>query len=115
MKRLLGIVTLALLVAVVFFAGDALAVNDQFFDQARRKASDVFKNTKTLIYIVGAFGLLVLAVGAIFGKMAWKTFAYLAIGLLILVGAGAIVDYFVADTSGGGPLEDQLADTLRDV
>ena len=114
MKRLLSILSLALLVAVVFCAGDALAVNDTFFQKARDKASDVFKNTKTIVYIVGAFGLMVIAIGAIFGKLAWKTFAYLAIGLLILVGAGAIVDYFVADSTYGD-LEGNLADTLSKV
>ena len=82
--------------------------NVKFFDAAQQKSADVFKNTKTIIYIVGAFGLMVLAVGAIFGKLAWRTLAYLAIGLLLLVGAGGIVDYFVGKSS----LETTLGDSL---
>ena len=109
MKRLFGILALAVLVAVALFAGDAYATD--FFTAARVKGTNIFKNTKTLIFIVGAFGLMVLAVGAIFGKMAWKTFAYLAIGLLILVGAGAIVDYFAGD----GNWATDMGDTLQNV
>ena len=67
--------------------------NVQFFTAAQIKAENIFRNTKSLVYIVAAFGIMVLAVGAIFGKMAWKTFAYLAIGLLILAGAGGIIEY----------------------
>ena len=67
--------------------------NVQFFTAAQIKAENIFRNTKSLIYIVAAFGIMVLAVGAIFGKMAWRTFAYLALGLLILAGAGSIIEY----------------------
>ena len=85
----------------------------KFFRAATKKSADIFKNTKTVIYIVGAFGLMVIAVGAIFGKLAWRTLAYLAIGLLLLVGAGAIIDYFVADDNV--ILETGLNDTLWNV
>ena len=109
MKRLFGVLALAAFIAVSLFVGTASADDTGFFTAARDRGVDIFKNTKTLIFIVGAFGLMVLAVGAIFGKMAWKTFAYLAIGLLILVGAGAIVDYFARD----GQWASDLADTLQ--
>ncbi|MBP5160808.1 MAG: hypothetical protein ILP11_02010 [Alphaproteobacteria bacterium] len=82
----------------------------QFFSAAQTKATDIFRRTKTIIYIVGAFGLMVLAVGAIFGKMAWKTLAYLALGLLLLVGAGGIITYLVG--TGDFASSEQLNDTL---
>ena len=83
----------------------------QFFEAAQTKSTQIFKDTKTIIYIVGAFGLMVLAVGAIFGKMAWKTFAYLAIGLLLLAGAGGIIDYLVYGKNQG-TFGTTLGDTL---
>ena len=65
---------------------------------AAGKALDVFKATRTIVFIVGGFGLVGIACAAIFGKMQWKWFAFLAIGLAILAAAGAIVNY--ATTSG---------------
>lgn len=60
---------------------------------AAGKALDVFKATRTIVFIVGGFGLVGIACAAIFGKMQWKWFAFLAIGLAILAAAGAIVNY----------------------
>ena len=109
MKRLFNILTLAVLVAVTMFAADAFADDPgNFFENAKDKATNIFQQTKTLIFIVGAFRLMVLAVGAIFGKMAWKTFAYLALGLLILIGAGALITYLVNDQSWQGNIVDTL-------
>ena len=65
---------------------------------AAGKALDVFKATRTIVFIVGGFGLVGIACAAIFGKMQWKWFAFLAIGLAILAAAGAVVNY--ATTSG---------------
>ena len=57
------------------------------------KLVDAFVNTRTVIFVVGGFGLVGLAVGAIFGKVNWKWFASLAIGLVIVAVAGAIITY----------------------
>ena len=58
-----------------------------------KKLVDAFVNTRTVIFVVGGFGLVGLAVGAIFGKVNWKWFASLAIGLVIVAVAGAIITY----------------------
>lgn len=68
---------------------------------AATKALDVFKATRTIVFIVGGFGLVGIACAAIFGKMQWKWFAFLAIGLAILAAAGAIVNY-ATTASGSG-------------
>lgn len=112
MKKTLSMVSLAVATAAAFYAGDALAV--QFFEASQQKSAQIFVDTKQVIYIVGAFGLMVIAVGAIFGKLAWKHLAFLGIGLLILAGAGGIVDYVVGDSSFtlAGKGDKQLHDTL---
>ena len=113
MKRFLGILSLAIMMAVVFCAGNAWASGESdFINAATSKAANIFKDVKTLIFIVGAFGLIVLAVGAIFGKMAWKTFAYLAIGLMIVAGAGMIIEWITDDTERVGGVE--WDDTLKE-
>ena len=70
------------------------------FDTVTKKGEDLFKNVKTIVFVVGGFGLVGLACGAIFGTVKWKWFASLAIGLAILAVAGAIVDYV---TEAGAP------------
>ena len=64
---------------------------------AANKALDAFKATRTIIFIVGGFGLVGIAFAAIFGKMQWKWFAALAVGLGILAAAGSVVVDVVKD------------------
>lgn len=71
------------------------------FETAVTKGSDLFKSVKTVVFILGGFGLVGLACGAIFGAVKWKWFGALATGLFILAVAGAIVDYFTEAGKGG--------------
>ena len=79
------------LVFAMAFIGDASA--DSVMTTARTKALNVFKAVKTIVFVVGGFGLVALAFQAIFGKVKWPWFAGLALGLAILAAAGAIVEY----------------------
>ena len=83
------------LVALFFvcgFAGDASA-GSTIMNTAATKAQNVFKSAKTILFIVGGFGLIGIAWAAIFGKIQWKWFGALAVGLAIVAAAGSIVDY----------------------
>lgn len=94
-----NIFTLAALVFVfsLMLVGDASA---DIMGNAKEKAVSVFKATKTIVFIVGGFGLIGLAFGAIFGKVKWVWFASLAFGLAVLAAAGSIVDYATGDNQG---------------
>lgn len=70
-------------------------------DIAKLKALAVFKNVKTIVFVVGGFGLVALAFQAIFGKVKWPWFAGLALGLAILAAAGSIVNYATGDSTVG--------------
>lgn len=70
------------------------------FSAVTTKGTDLFNAVKTVVFVMGGFGLVGLAVGAIFGAVKWKWFASLAFGLLILAIASAIVSYF---TDATGP------------
>ncbi|MBS6473869.1 MAG: TrbC/VirB2 family protein [Acetobacter sp.] len=85
---------LALAVLLASSTDSAAAV----FDTVTKKGEDLFRNVKTIVFVVGGFGLVGLAVGAIFGTVKWKWFASLAIGLAILAVAGAIVQYVTNKT-----------------
>lgn len=109
-KNLCTILCLALFV----FLGttDAAFAQIDLVNTAETKALAVFRAVKSIIFIVGGFGLVVLAFMAIFGKLDWKKFSMLAVGLAILAAAGAIVEYATGDTGLSG--KDQMGDTFGD-
>lgn len=99
--------------ALVFslaFIGDADAQKASVMSTARTKAIAVFKAVKTIVFVVGGFGLVALAFQAIFGKVKWPWFAGLAVGLAILAAAGAIVDY----ATGSNDVQGTLGDSFQD-
>lgn len=104
MSKLLKIVTFCLLIAVAFFACDALAQNNPFV-KAREVLGTTFTNVRTIIMICGGFAVLVLGFLALLGKIKWGLVVAIAVGLGFVAMAGSIVSYFqggageVTDTS----------------
>ena len=82
------------------FAGDASA-QTSVMQTSQQKALNVFTSVKTIIFVVGGFGLVGLAFSAVFGKVNWKWFASLAVGLAILAAAGSIVNYATGENMSG--------------
>ena len=102
LKKNLWTICLLAVVAVVFMNEPAMAAEGNqtsLMGTAKAKAFTTFNNVKSIIFIVGGFGLVLLAFGAIFGKIKWSAFASLAVGLAILAAAGAIVKYATGDQS----------------
>lgn len=88
-----------LAIAVVFaFCGEA---NADVMSSATTKAAATFESIKKIMFVIGGFGLVGIAFGAIFGKVKWTWFAGLAVGLAILAAAGSIVNYATGDTAQG--------------
>ena len=107
--------TICLILAFVLISGTAVAAegsNSSLMGIAKAKAFTTFNNVKSIIFIVGGFGLVLLAFGAIFGKIKWSAFASLAVGLAILAAAGAIVQYATGDKTVTG--KDYFDDTFQD-
>ncbi len=90
------------------FSGDALA-QSSVMSLAQTKAKNVFSSVKTIIFIVGGFGLVGIAFAAIFGKINWKWFASLAVGLAIVAAAASIINYATGDDSGLSMSEDTFS------
>ena len=113
--------TICLILAFVLISGTAMAQvtgdsQSSLMSTAKAKAYTTFNNVKSIIFIVGGFGLVLLAFGAIFGKIKWSAFASLAVGLAILAAAGAIVKYATGDTnlSATGTGSTGFGDTFQD-
>ncbi len=106
LNKIMMLCSLALVFTVVF--ADA-SFADGVMDVATNKAVGLFKHVKTIIFVVGGFGLVGIAFQAIFGKVKWTWFAGLAVGLGILAAASAIINYATGDSTAGGT---QLGDTF---
>ena len=98
LKRNIWTICCLALVLVMATAGDSFAAADDLMGKATDKATNVLKSVKTIIFVVGGFGLVGLAFAAIFGKINWKWFASLAVGLAILAAAASIVNYATGDS-----------------
>ena len=100
MKSLLKYAAFALMVGVLLFGFEALAEgesggSDGVFGHAANLLSSTFRNVRMIVYVVGAFGLIGIAVGGILGKISFKWLAMLAIGLAIVAAADGIVRYAI--------------------
>ena len=93
-------------VSIFALSGSAFAASD-VVGLAQSKAVNVFKAVKTIIFIVGGFGLVGIAFAAIFGKINFKWFAALAVGLAILAAASSIIEYATGDSTN------DLGDTFQ--
>lgn len=78
------------------------------FSAVTNKGVELFNNVKVLVFVLGGFGLVGLAVGAIFGAVKWKWFGSLAIGMITLAVAAQIVTYFT-----GGDQNAKFNDTIK--
>ncbi|MCQ2740717.1 MAG: hypothetical protein MJ210_01180 [Alphaproteobacteria bacterium] len=62
-----------------------------------RRAALVIVGLKPIVYVFAGFGLIAFAWMAIFGKLSWKWFANIAMGLFLVANMGRFIEYFVTD------------------
>ena len=101
MKSLLKYAAFAMVAGVLLLGFDALAAGSAngIFNHAGNLLSTTFKNVRMVVYVLGAFGLIGIAVGGILGKVNFKWLAYLAIGLAIVAAADGIVRYAIQNNA----------------
>ena len=99
MTKLLKYMTFAVVVGILLYGFGAAAADD-IFQKAFNVTATVFKNVRFIVYIIGGFGLIGLAVAAILGKMNFKWLVYVALGLAIVAAADLIVSYATTSKDG---------------
>ncbi len=96
-KKLFSMLAMVFVVGLMFWATPALAqtveTTGDAWTTAFNKVTEVFQYSRKMIFIIGGFGLIVLAFFAIFGRIQWKWFAALCVGLGIVAIAGMVIDY----------------------
>lgn len=96
----------ALAAAFVFYSGDACA--DDILQTIRNRAANILRNLKPVIFVLGGFGIIGFAFAAIFGKISWKWFSHIAIGLFLVANMGLFVDYFISRTGKDNHVKEAL-------
>ncbi len=86
-----------IILAVCLFALDASAASNNILVQVRNRAVSLLIALRPLIFLIAGFGLIGFAWGAIFGKINWKWFANIAIGLFLVANVGLFIDYFASN------------------
>jgi len=72
------------------------------FKSISAKAADAVANISQLAYILAGFGMVAFTFGAIFGKLSWKHFGNIAIGLMMVASSGMIIEFFVTPPGSDG-------------
>lgn len=114
MNKMVKYLSLAAVASIAFVATTAMATDSSsLFDEVLNRMVTTFQNVRSVIFVVGGFGLVGLAFAAIFGKVKWTWLAALAVGLAIVAVAGAVVDYVTQPdgTSGAADIR-HLDNTL---
>ena len=104
------VAVMSLVTALIWVVGteDAWAT---VISSVRARAVEVIEHYKPVVYIMGGFGLIGVAWGAIFGKMNWKWFANLSIGLFLVAWMGSVIDYFTVKSGAAGHVANQFSTT----
>lgn len=92
----------SLAIAVAFTATGASAQAGNVFATVIDRMLTTFQNSRSVIFIIGGFGLIGLGFAAIFGKVKWTWLAALACGLAIVAVAGQVVDYVTRGDAAQG-------------
>ncbi len=113
MNKYLKYFIFAMVIALAFspFMADAQNV----FSTIQSKLMNTFNSVRSVVYIVGGFGLVVVGVQAVAGKIKWGWLIALSVGLAIVAIASQVVSY-VTDEGGGSSdavsYEGEWGDTL---
>ena len=101
-KKLFSMLAMVFVVGLMFWAAPAFAVesSSDAWTTAFNKVTEVFQYSRKMIFIIGGFGLIVLAFFAIFGRIQWKWSAALCVGLGIVAIAGTVIDYVTVTGTG---------------
>ena len=116
MNKYMKYALMSLAIAMVFVETGAFASANVFTTILSRMLT-TFRNARSVIFVVGGFGLIGLGFGAIFGRVNWKWLAALACGLAIVAVAGQVVDYVTRKDVGANTYDAQggaFGDTLSD-
>ena len=107
-KKLLVALVMVFACSSILFAGNSYAEGQLFGDLAQH-GGKLFMGMREIIYAVSGFGIIAIVIGSIFGSINWKWLTAIIIGLFVIAGTAAIVNYMVdEDVIDSGMIQDSL-------
>ena len=97
-----GVISLIIALFSVVFVGDAFA--GDIFDELALRAGNLGNNLQKVGYIIAGLALIAFAGAAMFNKISWKTFAYIAMSTFFLTLMTAAITWVKADPGEIAPL-----------
>lgn len=93
-----------LLLAALVFTGSVDAYAADVFDELALRAGNLGNNLQKVGYIIAGLGLIAFAVAAMFNKISWKTFVYIAVSTFFLTSMTAAITWVRAKPGDIAPL-----------
>lgn len=100
--RKYGILSLIIAIFSVLFVGDVFAAD--VFDEMALRAGNLGNNLQKVGYIIAGVALIAFAAAAMFNKISWKTFAYIALSTFFLTSMTAAINWVKAEPGEIAPL-----------
>lgn len=105
-KKLIVTAVLMFVCSSILFATDSYAL----FEDLSKHGGKIFTGMREIIYAVSGFGIIAIVIGAIFGNINWKWLTAIIIGLFVIAGTAAIINYMVEGTV---VTQDMITDSLK--
>lgn len=90
--------------AIAFVIEISNAFAADVFDELALRAGNLGNNLQKVGYIIAGLGLIAFAVAAMFNKISWKTFAYIAMSTFFLTSLTAAITWVRAKPGDIAPL-----------
>jgi len=92
----------SILCATGSFAADSGPV----FGTLVNTGTEIFDGMKKIIFAAAGFGIIAVALGAVFGALNWKWLAAIIIGVVVIAATGGLLAYMSKGTGADKSVED---------
>ena len=97
--------------SLILFSTDSYAV----FENLTQTGSSIFEGMRKVIFVSAGFGIIAVALGAVFGVLNWKWLSVIIIGVVVIALTQALLVYLAQDTGAGVDVKSvfTITDTLK--
>ena len=90
---------IAILSTLMFVCSSLLCATDSYalFEDLASHGGKIFTGMREIIYAVSGFGIIAIVIGSIFGTINYKWLTAIIIGLFVIGGTAAIINYMVGE------------------
>ena len=91
---------LMLMVSLVFMCTSILCATNSYalFEDLAQHGGKIFSGMREIVYAVSGFGITAVVIGAIFGNINYKWLTAILIGLFVIAGTAALINFMVGES-----------------